>query len=134
MIGNEQDPEKENMMTWQEVENRIRTEIREQHKGILKCRGNERRSIVSNNDKQIVIRTGVKTNNVKSVTYEMIKYAHERIASGEDFNSAYFQGRFSREYHNGQCLYSVVGGILVEMEEAERIPFGTKSCVYRKRR
>ncbi len=121
-------------MTWQKAENKIRSEIRHGHRDILKCRGNERRSVVSNNGREIVIRTGVRIDKTKSVTYEMIKYAFEKIASDEDFDSIYFQKRYSREYQDGQCRYSVVGGILVEIGEAERIPFGVNSWVYRKRR
>lgn len=78
------------------------------------------------------MRTGVRTNNAKSITYEMIKFAFEKITSGEDFDSSYYQKRYFKEYQNGQCRFSMIGGILVEMGEAERIPFGTNSCVYRK--
>ena len=120
-------------MTWQELEERIRSEIQPGHQGILKCRGNDRRSIVANNGNKIIIRTGVKTNKSKSITYEMIKYAYDKIASGEDFNSAYYQIRYSKEYLDGPCRYSVIGGILVEMGEAERIPSGNNSCIYRKK-
>jgi hypothetical protein len=121
-------------MTWQQLEKRILSEIQPSHRGILKCRGNERRPIVSNGGNEIVIRTGVKTNNVKPITYEMIKFAYEKIDSGEDFDSTYYQKRYPKEYHDGPCRYSIIGGILFEMGEAERIPFGTNSCVYRKKR
>lgn len=79
------------------------------------------------------MRTGVRTNNTKSITYEMIKYAFEKIISGGDFDSLYFQKRYLKEYQNGPCHFSMTGGILVEMGVAERIPFGANSCVYRKK-
>ncbi|MBM3150789.1 MAG: hypothetical protein FJZ96_01065 [Chloroflexi bacterium] len=119
-------------MTWQQLEKRIRSEIQPGHRGILKCRGNDRRSIIANNGNEISIRTGVKTDNAKSVTYEMIKYAYDIITCGKIFDSTYYQNRYSKEYRDGQCRYSIVGGILVEMGEAERIPSGTNSCLYRK--
>lgn len=120
-------------MTWQQLENRIRSEIQPNHKGILKCRGDERRPVVSNDGKEITMRTGVKTNSSKSITYEMIKFAFEKIESGEDFDSSYYQKHYPNEYINGPCRYSMVGGILVEMEEAERIPVGRNSCIYHKK-
>ena len=121
-------------MTWLEAERKIRSEIRPGHVGILKCRGNDRRLVVLNNGKEITVKTGVKTENAKSISYEMIKYAFEKIVAGEVFDSAYFQKQYSKEYIDGPCRYSAVGGILVEIGEAERIPFGANSCVYRKKR
>ncbi len=120
-------------MTWQQLKERILTEIQPSHQGILKCRGDKRRSIVSNDGNKILIKTGVKPNTAKPITYEMIKFAYDKISSGEDFDSAYYQNRYANEYHNGPCRYSIVGGILVEMAEAERIPFGGNSCIYRKK-
>ena len=124
---------KENTMTWQQLKKRIQTEIQPNHQGILKCRDDERRSIVSNDGNKIRIRTGVKTDAAKSITYDMIKFAYEKISSGEDFDSACYQNRYPNEYNNGPCRYSIVGGILVEMGEARRIPFGVNSCIYRKK-
>lgn len=121
-------------MNWDKLEEKIRTEIQPDHRGILKCRGDERRHIVSNRGDEIVMRTGVKTDAAKAITYEMIRFAYNKIVSGEDFDSVSYQQRYPKEYKDGQCRYSIVGGILVEMGEAERIPFGTNSCVYRKRR
>ena len=118
-------------MTWQQLEQRIRSEIQPGHQGILKCRGDERRSIVSNDGNKILIRTGVETASTKSITYEMIKYAYEKIVSGEDFDSAYYQQRYKKEYDDGPCKYSAVGGILDEMGEAKRCPSGARSCIYR---
>ena len=71
------------------MKKRIQTEIQPNHQGILKCRDDERRSIVSNDGNKIRIRTGVKkTDAAKSITYDMIKFAYEKISSGEDFDSA----------------------------------------------
>jgi hypothetical protein len=119
---------------WEETKNRIRSEIQREHRGILKCKGSERRSIVSNNGQEIVVKTGDGKRSKKSITYEMIKYAYERIASGEIFDSAYFRKEYSQEYKAGPCRYSTIGGILVEIGEAERIPFGARSCIYRRMR
>lgn len=119
-------------MNWLQLEKKIQAEIQPGHRGILKCRGDKRRQIVSNDNNEILIRTGVKTNAAKPITYEMIKFAYEKILSGEDFDSTYYQTKYSKEYDDGPCCYSIVGGILVEMGKADRIPFAANSCVYRK--
>jgi hypothetical protein len=112
----------------------IRAEIQPGHRGILKCRGDGRRLIISNRGNEIFVRTGVETDAEKIVTYEMIKFAYERITSGRGFDSGYYKSRYPKEYRDGPCRYSIVGGILVEMGEAERIPHGANSCIYRKKR
>ena len=119
-------------MDWLQLEKKIRAEIQPGHRGILKCRGDERRSIISNRGNEISVRTGVKTDAVKIVTYEMIKFAYERITSGRDFDSDYYKSRYPKEYRDGGCRYSIVGGILVEMGVAERKSDGANSCVYRR--
>lgn len=87
-------------MTWQQLEIRIRTEIQPSHRYILKYRGNDWRLIVSNTGNEIYIMTGTETDNAKQITYEMIKYAYKKIVKGEDFDSAYFQKRYLKEYKN----------------------------------
>jgi hypothetical protein len=127
------DKGRDRQMNWQQLEKKIQAEIQPGHQGILKCRGDARRKIISNRNGKIAIKTGVKTDATKSVTFEMIKFAYEKILSDETFDSSYFQTKYSKEYSNGQCRYSIVGGILVELGEAERIPFGANSCYYRKK-
>jgi hypothetical protein len=76
------------------------------------------------------MRTGVKTDQKKFITYEMIKYAYDRLISGCIFDSPYFRKRYDREYHNAPCRYTTAGGILVELKLADRHPIGMKSCYY----
>ena len=117
-------------MNWQELRQRIQTEIQPGHRGILKCRGNERRPIISNNGNEIVMRTGVKTGNLHSISYEMIQYAFDKLSKKEHFDSEYFRARFSSEYEDATCRYSMTGGVLVEMGIAQRYPIGPNSCYY----
>ena len=116
-------------MNWQELEKRIRTELTPNHRGILKCKCDERRHIVSNDGLKIVMKTGIKTDTSHSISYKMIRYAFEKLAKREVFNSSYFRNRFGKEYKNAPCRYSMTGGVLVEMGVANRHPTG-KSCYY----
>jgi hypothetical protein len=121
------------MLNWQQLQERIVREIQPNHQGILKCKGDERRAILSNNGDKIVIRTGVETTATKNISFEMIHFAFDKLMKREDFDSAYYRTRFEKEYKDGQCRYSIVGGILIEMDIAERHPKGKNSCVYRLR-
>ncbi len=119
-------------MNWTEVEINIRRKIKPGSQGILKCLGNVRRPIISNDGNIIRIKTGIKSNRTKTISYEMIQFAFNRIIENEKFDSQYFRSRFSKEYKNGSCIYSIVGGVLVEMGVAQRHPKGN-SCYYTKR-
>jgi hypothetical protein len=118
-------------MNWQDLEQRIRTEIQPGHRGILKCKGDKRRPIISNDGHKIAMRTGVETNTAHTISYKMIQYAFERLSKNGALNSADFRARFGREYKNATCRYSMVGGVLVEMGVAQRHPIGN-SCYYTK--
>ena len=118
-------------MNWQELEQLIRTEIQPGHQGVLKCKGDKRRPIISNDGHKIAMRTGVETDTVHTVSYEMIRYAFEKLSGNGTFNSADFRTRFGREYRNATCRYSMVGGVLVEMGVAQRHTIGN-SCYYTK--
>jgi len=120
-------------MNWQELNQRIRVEIQPGHQGILKCKGNKRRPIISNDGHKIAMRTGVTTNTVHTISYRMIRYAFEKLSKNGTFDSADFRARFRREYQNATCRYSMVGGVLVEMGIAQRHPAGN-SCYYTKRK
>jgi hypothetical protein len=116
-------------MKWKELKKRILKKITSDHRGILKCKCNERRSIVSNDGHKVVMKTGINTRASHSITYEMIYYAFEKLAKKEVFDSPYFRKRFEKEYKNAPCRYSMTGGILVEMGVANRHPT-RKSCYY----
>ena len=100
----------------------------------LKCRGDERREIVNNDidDHTITVRTGVETDAKKYVSYEMMRFAFNKIMKGERFESKSFRAKFPDEYKKGACIYSTVGGILVEWKLADRYPCGSRSCYYEK--
>lgn len=116
-------------MKWKDLEKRIRIELIPGHRGILKCRGNARCAIVSNDGQTIGMRTGVETDSAHTISYEMIKYAFERLNRNKTFDSQYFRLRFSQGYQNATCRYSMVGGTLVEVGVARRHPKGN-SCYY----
>jgi len=119
------------MQDWEEVAEQIQRKLTPRHRGILKCQGDDRRDIVSNDGRTISMRTGVETNATKSITYQMIKHAFDRLKAGCVFDSLYFRKRYFREYRNrGSCLYSMVGGVLVELKLADRLPKDGKSCYY----
>jgi len=117
------------MRDWEEVEKDIQN-LDSTHQGILKCRGTQRRRIVSNDGQTIYMRTGVKTDREKFITYEMIKYAYDLLRAGCIFDSTYFCIRYQKKNTNTDCRYSMVGGILVELKLADRHPIFKKSCYY----
>lgn len=117
-------------MNWKQLERRLRSELGPAHRGILKCQGSDRRAIVSNNGNVIVMRTGI--NDTHSISYEMIHYAFNILSTKEIFNSQDFRARFAKELADATCRYSMTGGILVELQLAQRIIKG-KSCYYTKR-
>ena len=118
------------MQDWKQVEKRIR-ELDSQHEGILKCQGNDRRKIISNDGKTIRMYVGKNnTKPSKPITYNMIKYAFNRLRAGCVFDAPYFLMCYDQEYRNGPCRYSMVGGVLVELKLADRFPKGGRSCYY----
>ncbi len=119
-------------MDWKILSERILHEIQPTHRGILKCQESQRRSIVSNDGEKIGIRTGVKTKASKTISYEMIHFAFDRLMQVGEFDSKYFQTRYEVEYKNGPCRYSMIGGILVEFGLAEQYKIGNR-WIYRKK-
>ncbi len=119
------------MRDWEEVAERIQIELTPEHHGILKCQGEDRRKIVSNDGQTIKMYTGKNnTKPPKPITYEMIKYAFDRLKAGRVFDSPYFQKQYRKEYKSGPCRYSMVGGVLVELKLADRHPAPHRSCYY----
>jgi len=117
------------MKDWEEVEKEIQ-KLNSIHRGILECRGNARREIVKNDGRTISMWMTKKQKSKKSITYQMIKYAFDRLRGGCIFNSPYFRLSYEREYLSGSCRYSMVGGILVELGLATRHNTGRNSCYY----
>jgi hypothetical protein len=99
-----------------------------------KCCGDERRDIVKNDidGQTITVRTGVETEAKKKVSYDMMRFAFGKITNGERFESGSFRKQFRDQYRNGACIYSTVGGILVEWKLADRFPCDGNSCYYEK--
>jgi len=118
-------------MTWQSIEHRIKNKIVPPNTSILKSAGNSRRRVVSNDGKIIAMETGVKTSQTKTITYSMIEFAYNILLQKRDFDSTDFRSRFQSEYDNAPCIYSMVGGILIELGIARRMPKG-HSCYYEK--
>ena len=80
------------------------------------------------------MRTGVNTDQSKTVTYEMIEYAYETLIRTGRFDSANFRARFKDQYAAGPCRFSMTGGILVELGIAEIEPSEDQTtCSYVKR-
>lgn len=105
------------MQDWDKVKKDIQ-KLNSEHDGILKCRGDKRRDIISTDDQGIRIKTGVKSKTTKLIPYDMIKYGFDRLKAGCIFDSPCFH----EEYPGNDCRYSIVGGILVELGLADRIP------------
>ena len=118
-------------MNWQQLEQRIRNEIVPNHTRILKSSGNERRLVTSNNGREIRMITGVETASKKPISYDMLRYAFKMLSEKGTFDSHDFRDKFEREYNNGQCCYSMTGGILVELDVAQRVPIGRRRCYYK---
>ena len=68
---------------------------------------------------KIQMRTSVKTKARKYTTKEMILWAYEKIQSGEKFNAKDLAKEFPNEYGQGDCVFSMTGGILVLLGAAE---------------
>ena len=113
------------MQDWEEVKKDIQKPTFGRQ-GILKCRGNTRRKIVSNDGQTIRILTGVESKATKLIPYDMIKYGFDRLRTEGKLDSPYFH----KKYPGNDCRYSTVGGVLVELKLADRHQKGTKSCYY----
>lgn len=115
-------------MDWEQLRNSIYSEIQPGHRGLLKCQGEKRRAIISNDGNKISIQTGKYS---KTITYEMIQYAFNKIEIDGEFDSKYFRKKYTKEYDIASCRYSMVGGVLVELDLVERISNGKNSCIYK---
>ena len=76
---------------------------------------------------RIYMRTGVKTNAQKYITKNMINFAYDAISSGKSFTSDELRENFPNEYSQGGCVFSMTGGILVLLDEAECIRNGRRT-------
>ena len=120
-------------MTWNIIEQKLKSLIIPKRTRILKCDGTGRRLVVSNDGVKIGMRTGVQTAQTKSITYDMIRNAYETLIGKGIFDSSDFRKKYQSEYEAGTCRYSMVGGILVELEVARLMPDGSsRSCYYLK--
>lgn len=110
---------------------RLYHQIRPGQTRILKSNGLGKRVVTSNDGHKIAVRTGVRTRQTKAVTYEMIEFAADELASKGSFTSLDFRRRFDSEYRAAPCRFSVTGGILVELGLAELASGKSASaCVY----
>lgn len=120
-------------MTWNIIEQKLKSLIIPKRTKILKCDGTGRRLVVSNDGVKIGMKTGVQTAQTKAITYDMIRNAYETLIGKGRFDSSDFRKKYQREYEAGTCRYSMVGGILVELGVARLMPDGSnRSCYYLK--
>ncbi len=118
-------------MTWPVAQRRIATTIQPGSCAILKCDGAGRRPVTASDSKTISMRTGVKTTQTKTISYEMLEYAMTVLNRTGRFTSANFRERFGREYADAPCRFSMTGGILVEIGAATLVPGSREgSCSY----
>lgn len=117
-------------MTWQAAEMLIQTTIVPASAGILKCSGTDRRCIISNDGRVILMRTGAVAGRNKETTYGMIKTAFELLKVTGRFDSNDFRKAYPKKYADGQCRYSMTGGVLVEIGVAVRIVERKDRCHY----
>ena len=120
-------------MTWNIIEQEIRTRIKPNTTTILKCDGTGRRLVVSNDGVRIGMETGVQTHQTKAITYSMIKYAYDTLTRKGRFDSSDFQKDYKGKYRAAPCRYSMIGGVLVELGVARLTSVGSsRSCYYTK--
>lgn len=118
------------MATWLDVQRQIEAVVQP---GCLipKCDGIGRRAVISNRLGVISIRTGVTTNQTKTISYQMLEHALATLNRAGRFTSVDFRGMFEREYAAAPCRYSVTGGILVEVGVAVLVTGNREgTCVY----
>ncbi|HPD60300.1 MAG TPA: hypothetical protein PKV48_00865 [Thermodesulfobacteriota bacterium] len=121
------------MMTWNIIEQELKSSIIPKRTRILKCDGTGRRLVVSNDGVKIGMETGVQTAQTKAITYDMIKNAYETLIGKGRFDSRDFRKKYQSEYEAGPCRYSMVGGVLVELGVARLMSAGSsRSCYYLK--
>lgn len=121
------------MMTWNTIEQKLKSNIIPKRTKILKSDGTGRRLVVSNDGAKIGMETGVQTTQTKAITYDMIKNAYETLIGKGRFDSSDFRKKYRSEYEAGPCRYSMVGGVLVELGVARLMSAGSKrSCYYLK--
>jgi hypothetical protein len=77
------------------------------------------------------MRTGVKTSQTKTISYEMLEYAVAVLNATGRFTSADLRRRFSAAYAQAPCRYSMTGGVLVAVGAAVLVPARREgSCIY----
>ncbi len=104
-------------MTWEEISKRIDREIKVGTE-VPKTDGRTR-AVTKIAGKRIYLRTGVKTNAQKYTTKEILQYAYNKIQSGERLASKDLKINFPKECSQGDCVFSMTGGILELMDEAK---------------
>ena len=115
---------------WPDVRRRITATIRP-GRSVLKCDGIGRRPVTGNDSRTVSIRTGVKTTQTKTISYEMLEHAVAVLNQTGRLTSADFRGRFGREYTAAPCRFSMTGGVLVEVGVATLVPGKREgSCIY----
>lgn len=112
-------------MNWEAIVERIDKEINI-NREIPKTDGGTRKvtKIIGN---RIYLRTGVKTKSEKFTTKQMLQYAHSVIQSGKLFTSKDLKIKFPKEYNQGDCVFSMTGGILELLGEAKYVGRGYTS-------
>lgn len=115
--------QREEKMKWKELSKKIDKEIKigeEIPKIKAKQGARPTRPVTKKVGARIYMQTGAKDK--KYTTKEMVRYAYETIQSGEPFTSAGLKSNFPREYNQGTCVFSMIGGILVFLGKAEYTP------------
>jgi hypothetical protein len=98
------------MMSWEEISQEIDRKIKI---GIEVPKTDGRtRSVTKKVGSRIYMQTGVKTKAEKYITKEMLRYAYDTIKSGEPFTATGLKSNFPKEYSQGDCVFSMTGGIL----------------------
>ncbi|MFX1295482.1 MAG: hypothetical protein ACFFD2_11620 [Promethearchaeota archaeon] len=95
-------------MSWKEILSRIKKEIRVKTK-IPHTRGGFR-PVTKIEGSLIYMRTGV--NSIKYTTIEMVRFAFEKIQLKQYFKSSDLKSNFPQKYSQGDCVFSMTGGIL----------------------
>ena len=103
----------------EELRRQILSDIQPGVTEILKSDGQTRRPVTSNTGQRITMRVGVRTKAVKTITLDMVWFAYQTLKARGRFDSRDIRARFPKAYRNGPCIYSMTGGLLVELGLAD---------------
>jgi len=113
------------MKNWEEIGREIDAKIRG---GVKVPKTDEGfRPVTRIVNDRIYARTGVKTEQDKYTTKDMLRFAYQSLVSEGQFDYNVLERQFPQECKQGTCVYSITGGILEKLGLAKRSKRGNKT-------